>query len=87
MLELFLIVLNVCTFVTAGVDKRRAIRQQWRISERMLLTLAFFGGALGLYVAMKVFRHKTRKATFRYFVPIVLIVQIFVYFLLMTSIL
>jgi uncharacterized membrane protein YsdA (DUF1294 family) len=59
-----IIAMNFLAFVTFAIDKSRAERGAWRISEGTLLQLAFFGGTLGAYAGRAVFRHKTRKQPF-----------------------
>lgn len=59
-----LAVINLISFMLFGVDKLRAEAGSWRISERMLLAWAFFGGSIGAYAGRKLFRHKTRKQPF-----------------------
>lgn len=59
-----------------GIDKRRAVRGAWRISEASLFMSALMGGSLGCTVGMKVFHHKTRHPKFKYGLPAVFIVQI-----------
>lgn len=56
--------LNAWTFGTFAVDKRRANRDKPRVAEAQLLLLAAVGGALGAWLAVRVFRHKTRKTAF-----------------------
>ncbi|MCD8107582.1 MAG: DUF1294 domain-containing protein [Oscillospiraceae bacterium] len=56
----YLLFMSFVTFVMYGVDKRRAKRGQWRISEKALLTLGFIGGAAGAILGMHLFRHKTK---------------------------
>ena len=69
-------VMNVVSFVLMGIDKRRARRGVWRISERALfLTTACFGG-LGGVLGMRVFHHKTQHWYFKVFFPVLLVVQI-----------
>ena len=69
-------VMNVVAFTLMGIDKRRARRGAWRISEKALfLTTACFGG-LGGVLGMKVFHHKTQHWYFRVFFPLLLVVQI-----------
>ena len=69
-------VMNVVAFTLMGIDKRRARRGAWRISERALfMTTACFGG-LGGVLGMKVFRHKTQHWYFRVFFPVLLVLQI-----------
>lgn len=63
MLEKILVyfaVTSIIAFFVYGIDKRKAQKSRWRISEKALLCLSFFGGALGGYLGMKVFRHKTK---------------------------
>jgi uncharacterized membrane protein YsdA (DUF1294 family) len=57
--------INVFAFLAFGWDKRCAERNLSRISERTLLMLALFGGALGALLGQQVFRHKTQKQPFR----------------------
>jgi uncharacterized membrane protein YsdA (DUF1294 family) len=59
-----LIVINLHAFAAFGIDKSRAERNQWRISEATLLWFAFLGGTPGAYAGRAVFRHKTRKQPF-----------------------
>ena len=72
----YLVVINVVTFVGFCIDKRRAIRGAYRIPERTLIALSFAGGALGGLVAMRLVRHKTRKWYFVWGLPLFLLLQI-----------
>lgn len=56
---------NALTFLAFGWDKWRAHRRGTRVPEATLLWLAFGTGVVGAWVAMSVFRHKTRKRGFR----------------------
>ncbi len=56
----FIAVMSVVTFITYGIDKAKAKRGAWRISEKALLLLSAFGGCLGGILAMVCFRHKTK---------------------------
>ena len=53
-------ILSVITFFMYGVDKFKAQRGKWRISEKALLISSFIGGAVGGFIAMQLFRHKTK---------------------------
>jgi uncharacterized membrane protein YsdA (DUF1294 family) len=59
-----LIAMNFLAFAAFGIDKAKAERGAWRISEGTLLNLAFFGGIGGAYAGRALFRHKTRKEPF-----------------------
>ena len=75
-LLVFLAAMNLAAFATCGLDKYAAIHRRWRVPERRLLFLGFFGGALGLWEAMLLFRHKTRHWYFAYGAPAMLILQL-----------
>lgn len=53
-------VLSLITFFMYGIDKFKAQRGKWRISEKALLISSFIGGAVGGFLAMQLFRHKTK---------------------------
>ena len=40
-------VVNVLLFIFMGIDKRRAIKDKWRIKEATLLTMGLIGGGIG----------------------------------------
>ena len=75
-LIIYLIAINVVTFIVYGIDKMKAKRSKWRIPEATLLGLAVIGGSVGAWLSMRVWRHKTQHAKFRYGVPIILIAQV-----------
>ena len=78
-LTLYLIIINVITFGIFGVDKYKAIRQEWRIRESTLLGLALIGGSIGGWLAMYIFHHKTKKVKFFVGIPVILVIQIVVF--------
>lgn len=53
-------VMSVIALILYGSDKRRAQRGRWRIRESVLLSVSFFGGAVGALLGMKLFHHKTK---------------------------
>lgn len=61
------------------VDKKRAIRGEYRISETILLGLSTIGGSLGMWFGMHTFHHKTKKPIFKYGVPFIFAIQIILY--------
>jgi len=69
---------GLVTFVLYGVDKAKARRGAWRISERTLLLWAFFLGGIGAAAGMAFFRHKTRHLKFRLLVPVFCVTEILV---------
>lgn len=75
-LLIYLLVINVVTFVMFGIDKWKAVHGQWRIKIVTLLGLSFLGGAVGGLLAMYTFRHKTQKAYFTFGLPMILLAQV-----------
>lgn len=63
-MERIFIPLSFMTFVLYGYDKFQAKNDGWRVSEKVLLLLGVFGGAIGGLIGMQVFHHKTRKNYF-----------------------
>ena len=84
-LFLYIVCLNLVTFVIMFADKRRAIKHQWRIPEKTILLLSLIGGSLGSLCGMFVFRHKTKHLSFRILLPIFLILNLIVLFLLISG--
>ena len=75
---IYLLVVNVITFLMMGYDKHEAKKGNWRVSEKTLFTLVVLGGSIGGILGMFTFRHKTKKWYFRFGFPIILILQILV---------
>ncbi|MFD1735947.1 DUF1294 domain-containing protein [Bacillus salitolerans] len=57
------------------IDKQKAIKQKWRISEKTLWTFAIIGGSLGILVGMSLFRHKTKHRSFQIGIPVLIMLQ------------
>lgn len=78
-MELFWIYLgciNAVTFFIYGIDKWKAKKGRYRISEKALLILAGIGGSVGAGIGMWLFRHKTKKVKFHLGVPAIFLIQI-----------
>lgn len=56
---------NAFAFLLYGMDKRRAIKGDWRISEKTLLLVSLAAGGMGAYLGGRIFHHKTLKWYFR----------------------
>lgn len=61
----FYLLASLALFVTYGSDKAAAEAGRWRTPESTLHLFAVVGGWPGALVARQVFRHKTRKVSFR----------------------
>lgn len=78
----YLIIINIITFITYGLDKFFAIKHKSRIKITTLLGLSFIGGELGGLLAMKLFNHKTNKDYFKVGLCLMLIMHITILFYL-----
>ena len=81
-LIIYLVVINLIGFVIMFEDKKRAIKKQYRISEKNLFFVALIGGSLGTTLGMNRFRHKTKHWYFKWGMPIILIIQVFLAWLI-----
>ena len=75
----YLISINTRLFCLMCIDKKRAIKNQFRISEKTLLTLAFMGGSFSILLSMRLIHHKGKK--FKNLIPILTIESFFLLFL------
>lgn len=82
---LYLASVNCISFIVMGVDKHKARKRAWRIPESTLFVLALIGGSAGSILGMHLFHHKTRHWYFLYGMPAILILQVLLVLLLMTS--
>ena len=78
----YLIVINIVTFLVYGIDKWKAKQGSWRTSEASLLLLAVIGGSIGALLGMKIWHHKTMHKKFKYGLPLILLVQIVLIYLI-----
>lgn len=72
-LLLYFSIVNILSFFFFALDKIKAERHQWRISENTLLLISFLGGATGALTGMVVFKHKLSKKKFALGIPILLV--------------
>lgn len=61
----YLIVINIISFLSYGIDKLKAKYHYWRIPEIFLLNLSLIGGVYGALLGMRLFHHKTKKMLFK----------------------
>ena len=72
----YLLAVNIATFFLYGIDKYKAKKGRWRISEATLLLMAVIGGSIGAWVGMRIWHHKTMHKKFKYGIPIIIILQV-----------
>lgn len=75
---IYFIIINLVSFSFMGIDKARARKHAWRISEKALFLSAIVGGSLGAIGGMYFFHHKTRHWYFVFGMPAILILHILI---------
>ena len=56
---IYLVIINLIGFFVMGIDKRRAIKNQWRIPEKTIFVLTALGGGIGTILGILLdIRHK-----------------------------
>lgn len=75
-LTFYLLAINIAAFALYGIDKYKARKAKWRISEAKLLTTTVLGESIGAWLGMKIWHHKTMHKKFKYSIPVILLIQI-----------
>ena len=70
------VLVNLLGMILTHIDKRRAQRGMWRISEDTLLTVAALGGALSMFFMMLMVHHKTHRLKFMLGLPLLVVAQV-----------
>ena len=71
----YLLIANIVVFILMGIDKRKAIKDAYRIPEKTLFLAVIAGGGIGGVLGMKVFHHKTKHWYFKYGFPTICILE------------
>ena len=78
----YFIVINIIAMIVTTFDKYRAVHQGWRVKESTLLLIAALGGSPAMLLTMLLIRHKTRHVKFMLGIPLIMVVQAAVVFLI-----
>lgn len=76
LLYIYILLINILGFLLMYIDKQRAIKNKWRISEANLLSIAIIGASIGMYIGMNKFRHKTKHNKFKIGIPTIIFIQV-----------
>ncbi len=82
---LYILFINIITFFAYGIDKRKAVKGRWRISEKSLLLMGLCFGSVGQIAGMKIFHHKTHKWYFKLSGYLFLIIHIVIIYIIITK--
>ncbi len=82
-LYIYLIIINLIAVIVTIHDKRAAVKGTWRVKENTLLLISALGGSPAMYLTMLLIRHKTRKPKFMVGIPLILIVELIIVYLVL----
>ncbi|WP_159882172.1 DUF1294 domain-containing protein [Paenibacillus puerhi] len=77
-LWIYLVLINIVGLILMGADKRKARSKAWRIPEKRLFLVAVAGGAAGVWIGMRTWRHKTKHSSFTIGIPAIFVVQLLI---------
>ncbi len=83
-LIIYLICINLFGFLIILIDKFKARKNLYRISEKFIFLTCLAGASLGVYIAMYTVRHKTLHKTFTIGVPLLFLVNLLCLYILFT---
>ena len=72
----YVVLINLVTLVLCVIDRILAAHRFWRVPEKLLLSLAWIGGAMGAKYAQLVSGHKKLKHDFSVNLNLIIILQI-----------
>ena len=81
LLLIYLILINIIAIIVTAYDKYCAARNKWRVKESTLLLISVLGGGVFMYITMQIIRHKTKKLKFMLGIPLIIILQFLICFL------
>jgi uncharacterized membrane protein YsdA (DUF1294 family) len=76
----YIIAINLYGIFVMYSDKKKSQKGKWRTPEKTIFTIAFAFGALGIFMGMRLFRHKTKHKKFVIGIPLILIVELLIFF-------
>lgn len=77
-----ILLINCIGFINMAYDKHQARKGKWRTPEARFFLYAVFGGAIGIYAGMKVWRHKTKHLSFQLGIPLLIIMNVVLFCLI-----
>jgi len=82
---IYLLVINIIGFLVMVIDKQKAKKGSYRISEKFIFILSLIGGSLGVYIGMYTVRHKTKHLKFTVGIPVIFIINLMCVYYIITN--
>ena len=79
---IWLCVISLVAVIVTIADKWKAKRGKWRVPEATLLLISALGGSAAMYATMLCIRHKTKHVKFMLGIPLIIILQTALLFLI-----
>jgi uncharacterized membrane protein YsdA (DUF1294 family) len=76
----YFLFINLVGIFVMYSDKKKSKRGKWRIPENNIFAIAIAYGALGIFMGMRLFRHKTKHKKFVIGIPLILALEVFIFF-------
>ncbi|MCC0764295.1 DUF1294 domain-containing protein [Clostridioides sp. ES-S-0006-03] len=80
LISIYFIIINIIGLSSMYIDKKKAIKNKWRIKEATLLAIAIIGGSIGSIIGMYSFRHKTKHIKFTLGIPFIILLQLLLFY-------
>lgn len=80
---IYLIAVNLFAIIITVKDKSASVKHKRRTPEKNLLLISAIGGSVGMYITMRIIRHKTLHAKFMIGIPVIFLIQCALVFLLL----
>lgn len=71
----YLLIINIISFFTFGIDKSKSEKDKWRIKESAMIILSALGGSSGSIIGMVIFKHKINKRKFYIGIPVIFLIN------------
>ena len=83
-LSAYILIISVISVVVCIYDKKisKKNRVELRTPEKTLLLLSALGGSIAMFVTMLLIRHKTKHVKFMLGIPLIMVIQAGIVFLL-----
>lgn len=72
---IYMFTVSIISIALTLLDKKRAIKGEFRISENILLLFSLLGGSTAMLITMKLCRHKTKHKKFMLGIPLIILLQ------------
>jgi len=83
-IAIYVLVVSLISIIITVFDKKIAGKGKRRIPEATLLIWSALGGSIAMYLTMQIIRHKTQHKKFMIGIPLIIILQVVVIYLICT---